>query len=180
MKRTLLTIYHWLDNNMEKWFLIVAYTLCAGIIAVEVFRRYILKEQAPWSTYVPSYLFLWLTWLGAAYCVKLRSHLVFNEFRERMPRVWQYIFLQIDYLFYFLFGIIVIYWSYDLVALHFEMESIVPGTDDVLSWWFYSATPVGWTLLLIRVVQNMVIDFIDFRSGAPMKVKSASMTGPGN
>ena len=180
MKKALLATYHWLDNYLEKWILVVAFASCAGIIAVEVFRRYILKEQAPWSTYVPSYLFLWLTWLGAAYCVKLRSHLVFNEFRERMPRVWQYIFMQVDYVLFFVFGIIVIYWSYDLVALHMEMESIVPGTDDVLSWWFYSATPVGWTLLLIRVVQNIIIDFNDFRSGAPLKVKSEGLTGLSN
>ena len=125
---------------------------------------------------MPSYLFLWLTWLGASYCVKLRNHLVFNEFRERMTRGWQYFFMQMDYVLYFIFGAIVIYWSFDLVYLHFEMESIVPGTDDVLSWWFYSATPVGWSLLLLRVIQNIVIDFIDFRSGAELKVKGAAMT----
>lgn len=180
MKRTLFAVYKWLDENLEKWVLVVAFATCAGIIAVEVFRRYVLKQQAPWSTYVPSYLFLWLTWLGAAYCVKLRSHLVFNELRERMPRVWQYVFLQIDYVLYFIFGAIVIYWSYDLVALHMEMESIVPGTDDVLSWWFYSATPVGWTLLLVRVVQNIIIDFNDFRSGAPLKIKGQGLSGPGH
>jgi TRAP-type C4-dicarboxylate transport system permease small subunit len=55
------------------------------------------------------------------------------------------------------------------------MESIVPGTDDVLSWWFYSATPVGWTMLLIRVVQNIVIDYNDYKSGAPVRVKGEGM-----
>jgi len=80
---------------------------------------------------------------------------------------------------FFIFGTIVIYWSFDLVSLHFEMESIVPGTDDVLSWWFYSATPVGWTLLLIRVVQNIVIDFKDFTSGAEIKVKGQGLVAEG-
>ena len=47
MKKALLATYHWLDNNLEKWILVVAFASCAGIIAVEVFRRYILKEQAP-------------------------------------------------------------------------------------------------------------------------------------
>ena len=51
----------------------------------------------------------------------------------------------------------------------------MPGTDDVLSWWFYSATPVGWTMLLIRVVQNIIIDINDFRSGAPVRVKGEGM-----
>ena len=171
----LLAIYRWLDSNLEKTVLVLRYAACAGIIAGEVFRRYVFDQQAPWSTFVPSCLFLWLTWLGASCCVKLRNHLVFDEFRERMTRGWQYFFMQVDYLLYFLFGAIVIYWSFDLVYLHFEMESIVPGTDDVLSWWFYSATPVGWTLLL-RVIQNIVIDFIDVSSGAELKVKGAAMT----
>ena len=175
MPNPVVTILKWLDDNLEKTVLVIAYALCAGIVAVEVFRRYIVGLKAPWSTFVPSYLFLWLTWLGAAYCVKLRSHLVFNEVRERLPRGWQYFLMQLDYLLFFIFGGIVIYWSFDLVALHFEMESIVPGTDDVLSWWFYSATPVGWTMLLIRVVQNIVIDFKDYTSGAPVRVKGEGM-----
>lgn len=172
----LLAVYKWLDLNLEKTVLIICFSGCAGIIAVEVFRRYVFNQQAPWSTYIPSYLFLWLTWLGASYCIKMRNHLVFNEVRDRMSRTWQYIFLQLDYVLYFIFGGVVIYWSYDLVTLHFEMESIVPGTDDVLSWWFYSATPVGWSLLLFRVCQNIVIDYRDFRSGAPIKVRGESMT----
>ena len=72
-----LAVYRWLDLNLEKTVLVLAYAGCAGIIAVEVFRRYVFDAQAPWSTFVPSYLFLWLTWLGASYCVKLRNHLVF-------------------------------------------------------------------------------------------------------
>ena len=51
----------------------------------------------------------------------------------------------------------------------------MPGTDDAMSWWFYSATPVGWTILLVRVVQNIVIDFKDFTSGAPIKVKGQGL-----
>jgi len=170
-----LAVYRWLDANLEKIILVVAYAFCAGIVAVEVFRRYVFSVQAPWSTFVPSYLFLWLTWIGAAHCVKLRNHLVFNEVRDRMPRHLQYIFLQIDYVLYVVFGSIVIYWSFDLVQLHFEMESIVPGTDDVMSWWFYSATPVGWSLLLFRVAQNVVQDFKDFTSGAPIRVRGEAL-----
>ena len=175
MPKSVITVLRWLDLNLEKSVLVIAYSACAGIVAVEVFRRYVFSLQAPWSTFVPSYLFLWLTWLGAAYCVKLRCHLVFNELRVRMPRHWQYIFMQLDYVLYFVFGTIVIFWSFDLVALHFEMESIVPGTDDVLSWWFYSATPVGWTILLMRVGQNIVIDYRDFTSGAEVKVKGRGL-----
>ena len=158
----------WLDANLEKVVLITAYAACALIVAVEVFRRYVLSQQAPWSTFIPAYLFLWLTWLGASYCVKIRAHLNFGEIRDRLPRTWKYALTQIDYVLYIVFGAVVFYWSYDLVALHWNLESIVPGTDNVPSWWFYSATPVGWALLMFRVAQNAVQDFKAFASGAEL------------
>ncbi len=69
---------------------------------------------------------------------------------------------------YLIFGVVVIYWSFDLVALHFRISSIVPGTDTVPSWWFYSATPVGWSVLLFRVAQDVVQDVRAFVSGEPL------------
>ncbi len=176
MTNGLMTVYRWLDENLEKVVLVTAYAFCGGIIAVEVFRRYAFGLQAPWSTYVPSYLFLWLTWLGCSYCVKLRSHLVFNEVRDRLPRTAQYILMQFDYLLFGIFGALVIYYSMELVAMQYEFESIVPGTDDLPSWIFYSATPVGWTLLMWRAIQNIIEDYHDFRSGEPLKLRGAAMT----
>lgn len=169
-------LLRWFDDNLEKVIMLVAYVTCAGIIAVEVFRRYFFLQQAPWSTSIPSYMFLWLTWIGAAYAVKARLHLSFGEVRANLPRRYQYVLMQIDYLLFVGFGIIVIYWSYDLLILQIDNDSIVPGTDDVPAWWFYSATPVGWSLLLLRVAQCAVEDWRDWRSGAPLKVRGSLAT----
>ncbi len=173
MAKNLASGLRWLDWNLEKVILVTAYAACTSIIAVEVFRRYVFFLQAPWSTSIPAYLFLWLTWLGAAYCVKIRAHLCFGEIRDRLPRAWQFALTQVDYVLYFVFGLVVVYWSYDLVALQYNIESIVPGTDNVPSWWFYSATPVGWSLLMFRVAQNVVIDVKDFRSGKPLAARGS-------
>ncbi len=170
---SVLGILRWLDVNLEKWILILAYVTCAGIVFVEVIRRFFFNEQAPWSTSVPAYMFLWLTWLGCSYAVKLRAHLRFAEFRERMPRGLQYALLQLDYVFYIVFGVVVIYWASDLLDLQMMNESVVPGTDNLPAWWFYLATPVGWTLLLFRVLQCAVQDFIDFRQGRPIRSGAA-------
>lgn len=168
-------IYRWLDENLEKYIIIVAFAFCAGIIAVEVFRRFVFNVQAPWSTFIPSYLFLWLTWLGCAYCVKLRNHLSFGEVRDRLPRRVQYLLMQFDYVLFLVFGGMAIYYSAELVNLHITIESIVPGTDDLPSWVFYSATPVGWSLLGWRVLQNAMEDYRDYRSGAPLKLRGMAM-----
>ena len=42
---------------------------------------------------------------------------------------------------------------------------ILLGTDNVMQWWFYLATPVAWTLLVIRVLQNLSADWRTWRRG---------------
>ena len=164
-------VFAWLDRNLEKTVILAAYTTCAGIVAVEVFRRYFFSMQAPWSTTVPAYMFLWLTWIGAANGVKIRAHLSFSEVRAALSRKSQFLLMQIDNLLFLAFATIVIVYASDLLKLQWDNGSIVPGTDTIPQWWFYLATPVGWSLLCVRVVQNMIIDFSDMRSGATLKIR---------
>jgi TRAP-type C4-dicarboxylate transport system permease small subunit len=161
----------WLDRNLEKTVILAAYATCAGIVAVEVFRRYFFAVQAPWSTSVPAYMFLWLTWIGAAHGVKIRAHLSFSELRAALPKRAQFALMQLDNLLLLIFATIVIYYASDLLKLQWDNGSIVPGTDTIPQWWFYLATPVGWSLLCVRVIQNVVEDFANMRAGAAMKVR---------
>ena len=131
--------------------------------------------QAPWSTTVPAYMFLWLTWIGAAYGVKIRAHLNFSEVRNVLPRNFQFVLMQIDNLLFLALATIVIFYATDLLTIQWDNGSVVPGTDTIPQWWFYLATPVGWSLLCLRVVQNMIEDVIAIRSGGPLKVQGAMM-----
>ena len=76
----------WFERNFESTVMVVSYLAIGGIIFVEVFRRFVLSQQAPWSTTLPPFLFLIMTWFGCSYNVKLRTHLAFAEFRTAMPR----------------------------------------------------------------------------------------------
>ena len=97
----------WLDNNAEKVVIIIAYTAMAGIIFVEVIRRFVFSVQAPWSTTIPVLLFLWLTWFGASYNIKKRTHLALSEVRSRMPPKLQLICLGLDAVLWIVFASIV-------------------------------------------------------------------------
>jgi TRAP-type C4-dicarboxylate transport system permease small subunit len=50
---------------------------------------------------------------------------------------------------------------------------IVQGTDNVLQWWFYVATPLAWVLLIIRVLQNLLEDIKLFIKGKPLPIQNA-------
>ncbi len=164
------------DSNIEKAIILVCYSSMAGIIFVEVIRRFAFNQQAAWSTTIPIYLFLWVTWIGCAHNVRNRSHLSFDELRLRMPYGAQFACLMLDALLWIGFAVIVIVYSLQQVYLSYDNFAIVQGTDNVMQWWFYTATPVAWTLLVYRALQNAWEDWCRFRAGEPFRIR-VSMFG---
>lgn len=153
----------WLDENLEKVIILISYSAMAGIIFVEVIRRFAFGLQAPWSTSIPVLLFLWLTWFGASLNVKQRSHLSLNEIRMRLPYTGQFLCQILDAILWVIFGMIVIYFTTAQVKIAHFNYAIVPGTDNIMQWWFYLATPMAWVLIIIRVFQNLVEDCLRFK-----------------
>lgn len=164
---------HWLDQNAEKTIIVVAYGAMTAIIFVEVIRRYTIAQQAPWSTTIPVYLFLWIAWIGCAYNVRQRSHLRFEEFRRRLPRNLQFGTLILDAILWLTMASVVMWYAIEYVQLLHMNFAIVPGTDDIMQWWFYLATPIGWGILIIRVIQNFIEDLDDFRNGRELRMTVA-------
>ncbi len=167
-----MVILRWLDANIEKSIILVNYVAMAAIIFVEVIRRFLINEQAAWSSTIPIYLFLWVCWIGCAYNVKIRAHLKFDELRARMPYPAQFACLMLDAVLWITFSVIVIVYTVEQVMLSRANFSIVQGTDNILQWWFYLATPFAFSLLIIRVLQNVKHDLSAFLKGEPLKVKA--------
>ncbi len=166
-------VLKWLDENVEKSIILVSYVLMTAIIFVEVIRRFAFGQQAPWSSTIPIYLFLWVTWIGCSYNCKIRSHLRFEEFRVRLPYTGQFFCLMLDHLVWIGFSLLVIYYSLEQVQLSYDNFAIVQGTDDVMQWWFYTATPIGFSLVIYRVICNLLADVRRFRNREPMPIKAA-------
>lgn len=164
-------MFRWLDDNIEKVVILVNYVAMTGIIFVEVIRRFAFGQQAPWSSTIPIYLFLWVTWIGCAYNCKRRAHLRFEEFRVRLPYAGQFFCIMVDHLVWIGFSVIVIYFSLQQVQISIDNFAIVQGTDDVMQWWFYLATPIGFMLVIYRVMQNLVEDVRRYQRREPMPIK---------
>ena len=160
-------VFRWLDTNIEKYVLLISYTAMAGIIFVEVIRRFLLNQQVPWSTSIPVLLFLWLTWFGASYNIRNRSHLALTELRTRLPYLGQFACLLLDAALWIIFAGVVIYFCTQQVWLAYDNFAIVEGTDNVMQWWFYLATPLAWALLIVRVLQNVWDDLHRFQRREP-------------
>ena len=170
MTNLLMNCVRWLDKNAERVLILVAYSTMALIIVYAVFERFVFKTQIPWSSSIPIYLFLWVTWIGCSQNVRKRTHLVFNDLRLRMSYRAQYACLVLDAVLWAVFGLVVLNFTIEQTLLVEMNFAIVQGTDNVMQWWFYLATPVAWSLLLVRVAQNLWDDTVRFRGNHPFLI----------
>jgi TRAP-type C4-dicarboxylate transport system permease small subunit len=171
--KSIKNIFSWLDQNIEKIIIIISYSVMAGIIFVEVIRRFVFSVQAPWSTTIPILLFLWLTWFGASYNLKTRTHLALTEVRKALSYRGQFYCFVLDAVAWIVFAIIVIWFTVQQVYLSYDNFAIVGGTDDVMEWWFYLATPLAWSLIIVRALQNLVQDIQRYRRGEEFTMQFA-------
>jgi len=156
----------WIERKFESTVMVSTYLLIGAIIFVEVFRRFVLNVQAPWSTTLPPFLFLIMTWAGCAYNVKLRTHLAFSEFRTNMPRPLQFACLTLDAVLWLGFSWVVIVTSTRVAANSAANFQIMLGTDNILQWWFLVSVPLSFLLIAARAIENYLTDIRNLRSGA--------------
>lgn len=154
-----------LDRYLEPTAMFFIYMAIAMIIFVEVIRRFVFNVQAPWSTTLPPYLFLLLTWIGCAYNVKLRTHLSFGEVRAAMPPAGRLALSFLDAVLWYVMAVIVVVATLRLTANSAANFQLLLGTDNVMRWWFYICVPISWLVLYARVLENLLDDVRSYREG---------------
>lgn len=87
----------------------------------------------------------------------------------------QYACMWLDAVLWLSFGVLVIYYTFEQTLLAYNNFSIVQGTDNLMQWWFYCATPVAWVLLMIRTLQNLTDDIKRYRAKESFIVAIQSM-----
>ncbi|SFJ43071.1 TRAP transporter small permease [Jannaschia pohangensis] len=157
-----------IERHLEPTVMVVSYLMIGFIIFESVVQRFLFDNQNPWSTTLPSFLFLIMTWVGCSYNVKLRTHLAFSEFRTAMPPAGQIFCLLLDALLWTGFAwIVVVTTTQETVAAAANFR-FMSGTDNLMQWWFLVSVPIAWTILVARVFENLVVDLRNFRNGAPL------------
>ncbi|PWJ11474.1 TRAP transporter small permease [Jannaschia seohaensis] len=157
-----------IERYLEPTVMVVSYLTIGGIIFAGVIQRFYLSGQPPWSTTIPPFLFLIMTWVGCSYNVRLRTHLAFAEFRTAMPRGGQFACLMLDAVLWLGFAWIVIVTAAKETVAAAANFRIMLGTDNVMQWWFLVAVPLSWVLLSGRVIENVLEDIEKFRGEGPM------------
>ncbi|WP_108816750.1 TRAP transporter small permease [Loktanella sp. Alg231-35] len=156
-----------LDQNIERWLLLVFYVMLVMTMAVEVLRREVFSYSSIWGEEIVRYSFIYLAWVGAAVAVKERAHIridVIMHYLGPRPKALLYIFGDIVM---FAVAIIALYWSWEAVHVSAKFGSVTDGLR-VSKVWALMAVPAGFALMMLRLVQSFIRDVRYLRDGKPV------------
>lgn len=153
-----------LNENIERYLLVVTYFYITLIIVVGVFNRFVLASVSGWEQETARLLFIWLTWLGASLAIRKRSHI-------RIDFLYQYVSRRTEGLLYVFSDLVIV--AFCVVAF----DAFLPVLESTLTLgaglvtlqisqiFFQMAIPVGLSLMTIRALQMLIRDVRDTRNG---------------
>jgi TRAP-type C4-dicarboxylate transport system permease small subunit len=136
-------------------------------MAIEVIRREVFSYSSIWGEEIVRYSFIYLAWIGAAAAVKERAHIridVVMHYLGPRPKALLYIFGD---LVMFIVALVALFWSFETVLVSAKFGSVTDGLR-ISKVWFLMAVPVGFTLIIYRLVQSFIRDFKTLRDGTPV------------
>ena len=156
-----------LNKNAERWALLFFYVLLVATMFIEVLRREIFAYSSIWGEEIVRYSFIYLAWIGAASAVRERAHIridVLMHYLSARGKAVVYIFGD---LVMFAVALIAVYWSFETVMVSWEFGSVSHGLR-VSMVWFLSAVPIGFSIMICRLLQSLYRDVNALRTGEPV------------
>ena len=153
-----------LNRNAERWALLVFYTMLVATMAVEVVRRELFAYSSIWGEEIVRYAFIYLAWIGAAAAVRDRAHIridvLFNYVGPRV-KACLYIFGDIVMM---IIALLAVWWSFETVTVSWKFGSVSHGLRMSMVW-FLAAVPLGFSLMIFRLIQSLLRDIADLAAG---------------
>ncbi|MFA8385192.1 MAG: TRAP transporter small permease [Pelagibaca sp.] len=153
-----------IDRNAERWLLLTFYVMLVITMAIEVLRREIFAYSSIWGEEIVRYSFIYLAWIGAAAAVKERAHIRIDVVMHYLgPRAKALLYIFGDIVM-FLVALVALYWSLETVHVSLNFGSVTAGLR-ISQAWFLMAVPVGFTLIVWRLIQSFLRDVKSLRDG---------------
>ena len=153
-----------LDDNGERYLMLIFYCFIVFVIVIEVVRRFVLDFSSLWGEEAARFAFIYLGWVGASHGVKQRAHIRFDVMLHILPRRWH------GYLYLFgeactlVFAGFALYWSLETIATMLRFDALAPALR-ISQVWFEAAVPLGFSMMTVRVLQSAWRDIQDIRAG---------------
>lgn len=128
----------------------VVFLVCVlATVILQVFFRYVARIVVPWTEEAARYFCIWMVFMGAVAAVAQEAHIKITFLVERVPKLAMHLFSLLSYCVVFLFNIIILLGSIQLVKLNWGQEAVTfPISVGVL----YLAITVSSATILILLI----------------------------
>lgn len=138
------------DKLLEIALFVILLCMC-GVVATNVFCRFVLHFSLSWADEVAIILMVWFTFLGAAIGMREGTHYAFDFLVKSLTQKYRIIASLLGQLICITMLLALVYWSGKVTVL--IRHWVMPATE-ISRALVYSACPVGATFMLLYVLKR--------------------------
>lgn len=138
-------------DKFEEYFVVWSLALMTIIVFLQVIMRYVFSNALSWSEELARFIFLWLSWIGAAYAVKERSHFRVEMFANMIKGKPRKIFEVFVLLIWFFFSFLLTWHGTKLVIFLINTGQFSAAMEIPMAW-PYASVAVGCALMTFRLL----------------------------
>ncbi|WP_262366400.1 TRAP transporter large permease [Oceanobacillus profundus] len=167
----LLKTLKFMDQRFEEVLIVLGFLTFIILINLQVINRYILPfiefaNITTWTEEVSRYIFIFVSFLGASLAIKKRDSIQVTALVDRLPSGLQKSIHIANTIFMLYFSYMIVKYGYTLIMFQFETGQTTPALSLPMAI-PYSAVPLGFLLMAIRLIQNLMQDtkHMDVKAG---------------
>jgi TRAP-type C4-dicarboxylate transport system permease small subunit len=147
---------------IEKVVIVVLLTALTVAVLFQVLSRHLFQEPNPWTEETARYLFVWVSMIGAALAIHLRSHFGLDIVVRRLPPRAQLAAEAVALVVVLITAAVFAVQGVRFVLMNSLMTA--PATD-ISMFWPNAAIPVGMAAMVVHLVLGFVRDLAAERPG---------------
>lgn len=146
-------------DNIEEIGGVISLTAMFIVVLINVFMRYVVKLPFTIGEELARYLMIWATYIGVSMGVRRRAHLGVTAFVDRFPvKAQKPVSIIADLVTLGVFIALLVV-SIQFILLTKTTGQTTPAMK-IPFYIIYSVLPIGFAFSAVRVIQNMIYDYI--------------------
>ncbi len=148
-------VIKWLDINLEALLGGILFFAMLGLIVLQITLRNVFNGGLQWGEEVSRFLYVWVCYIGIAYGVRMNSHITITAVTKLLPmKVRKFLLIAVQVI--FLTVLIVLLRGAITNSIKIAALGSKASTMNVTENWMFLAAPVGYSLAILRIVQNLI------------------------
>lgn len=155
-----------LNENLEESLLAALLASMTFLIGLQVLMRYGMDASLAWSEELSRYLFIWATYIGVSYGVRLQAHIRVMAWSDMLSERGQIAVRILIHVVFGLFAVLVIWEGTKLTGKIYRFDQTSSSLGIPMAY-VYAAPVVGFGLVMIRLLQHVGHDIAQLRHRDP-------------